>query len=138
MTQTPPPGWRAMDLFDPYERYCGPFFERDADGRRECGFRVEPRHLNAGGVAHGGMLLTFADAVLGSAAWEACGRAPCVTLSMQSQFVAVARGGDWVTCRAEVTKQTRALVFVRGDFFAEGALALSVASIWKILRAGPA
>ena len=40
-----------------------------------------------------GALLTFADAALGYALWDATDRAPCVTVSQQSQFIAAASNG---------------------------------------------
>ena len=52
----------------PFADAAGPLlFRRDADGLTFA-TRVEERHANAGGFAHGGMLSTFADLALGYAA----------------------------------------------------------------------
>jgi acyl-coenzyme A thioesterase PaaI-like protein len=84
-------------------------------------------------VIHGGMLMTFADAALGQAAWDACDHANCVTLNMQSQFLAPAKEGDWVEVAPVLTRRTRSLIFLRGDVTVDGAPIFSVSSVWKIL-----
>ena len=136
---TPPGGFRLMELWDPFEAWLGPFFERDLPpeeqkaGRREVAFHVDERHLNGNGMAHGGMLMTFADAVLGGCAWDANDRRTCVTLSMQSNFLKPARRGDLVVCRAEVVRCTRSITFVQGAFFVAGEQIFSASSLWKVV-----
>ena len=130
---TAPPGFSETRLVDPFELHVGPVFEQGAKGARRFGFRVDARHVNMRGVIHGGMLMTFADAALGQAAWDACDHANCVTLNMQSQFLAPARAGDWIEVSPVLTRRTRSLIFLRGDFTVEGAPVYSVSSVWKIL-----
>ena len=132
---TAPPGFTQTHLVDPFELHVGPIFEQGEKGARRFGFRVEARHVNMRGVIHGGMLMTFADAALGQAAWDACDRAACVTLNMQSQFLAPAKEGDWIDVAPVLTRRTRSLIFLRGDFTVGGATIYSVSSVWKILGA---
>lgn len=127
-----PAGWRPSEQFDPFEAYLGPYFDRDAGGAREFGFIVDDRHTNAQGVAHGGALLTFADAALGYALWDATDRSPCVTVSQQSSFQSSAAIGDLVTCRPEIVRKTREIVFMRADFRVGEKIVFTVAAIWKI------
>ncbi len=135
----PPEGFRPMELWDPFEAWLGPFFERDLAaaererGQRMVAFYVDDRHLNGNGVAHGGMLMTFADAVLGGCAWDANDRRTCVTLSMQSNFLKPARQGDLVVCRAEVARRTRSITFVRGKFEVRGEEIFTASSLWKVI-----
>lgn len=128
----PPNGWRACEQFDPFEAHLGPYFERDVDGAREFAFIVDERHANAQGVAHGGALLTFADASLGYAIWDATDRAPCVTVSQQSNFLSSATAGDLVTCRPEVVRRTREIIFMRGDFRVGDRIVFTATAIWRI------
>jgi uncharacterized protein (TIGR00369 family) len=132
-TVAPPPGFTPTHLTDPFEIYVGPVFERGAKGARHFAFFVDQRHLNMRGVIHGGKLMTFADAALGQAAWDACDHARCVTLNMQSQFLAPAVAGDLVEVAPVLTRRTRSLMFLRGDFTVRGEPIYSVASVWKIL-----
>jgi uncharacterized protein (TIGR00369 family) len=126
-----PEGWRAADQFDPFEAAMGPYFERWIDGQREFAFIIDDRHTNAQGVAHGGALLTFADAALGYALWDATDRSPCVTISQQSQFMAPAFAGDLVTCLPEVVRKTREIVFMRGDFRVADRTVFTATAVWR-------
>ncbi|MEJ1969270.1 MAG: PaaI family thioesterase [Rhizomicrobium sp.] len=110
-----------------------PSGSRGEKGARRFGLRVDKRHVNMRGVIHGGMLMTFADAAFGQAAWDACDHAPVVTLNMQSQFLAPAREGDWIEFAPVLTRRTRSLLFLRGDFTVDGQPIYSVSSVWKIL-----
>ena len=127
-----PPGWLYLPHFDPFEAHLGPFFVREADGAPEYALVVDDRHMNRRGVAHGGALLTFSDACFGFAIWNATDHAPCVTVSQQSNFVAAVDEGDFVTCRPEVVRKTREIVFIRGDFRVGDKIVFTATAIWKI------
>ena len=81
-----PDGYDTATLFDPFEVYCGPFFDQRKRGTLKFAFRVDERHVNVAGICHGGMLMTFADSALGYSAWAVTDRAPSVTASMQRVF----------------------------------------------------
>ncbi len=127
-----PAGWRHAEQFDPFEAFLGPFFDRERDGVREFALLIDDRHTNAQGVAHGGALLTFADSCLGYAIWDATDRAPCVTVSQQSNFLSSAVAGDLVTCRPEVVRKTREIIFMRADFLVGDKIVFTATAIWKI------
>ena len=128
-----PHGFTETHLIDPFEVHVGPIFQSGEKGAKRFGLLVDKRHVNMNGVVHGGMLMTFADAAMGQAAWDACDHADCVTLNMQSQFLAPAREGDWIEVAPVLTRKTRSLMFLRGDFTVNGAAVYSVSSVWKIL-----
>jgi uncharacterized protein (TIGR00369 family) len=129
----PPPGYTETRLIDPFEIHVGPVFERGANGAKRYALLVDDRHLNMRGIVHGGMMMTFADAALGQAAWDATDHAPSVTLNMQTQFLKGARAGDLIEVEPVVLRQTRALLFIRGDFKVGGEVVMAVASVWKLL-----
>ena len=128
-----PPGYSETQLIDPFEIYVGPVFEQGQKGARKFAFRVDERHVNMRGVIHGGMLMTFADAAMGQAAWDACDHAACVTLNMQCQFLAAAKEGDLIEVAPVLGRRTRSLIFLRGDFAVAGTVIFSASSVWKIL-----
>jgi uncharacterized protein (TIGR00369 family) len=132
---TTPPGFRETRLVDPFELHVGPIYELGEQGTKRFGFRVDKRHVNMRGIIHGGMLMTFADAALGQAAWDATDHGNVVTLNMQSQFLAPAKDGDWIEVAPVLTQRTRSLLFFRGDFTVDGQAVYSVSSVWKILGA---
>ena len=133
MLIVPPPGFTKTALVDPFEIHVGPVFEQGPKGARRFAFIIDERHINMRGIIHGGMLMTFADAALGQAAWDACDHASCVTINMQMQFLAPARLGDLVEVLPVLTRRTRALMFFRGDFTVKGEPIFSVSSVWKLL-----
>ena len=58
-------GWHTWPN-EPFEHdAAGPFYLReDENGKMVAAFRAERKHMNAGGVVHGGALMTFADFAL--------------------------------------------------------------------------
>jgi uncharacterized protein (TIGR00369 family) len=135
MTELAPPlpGYVPTKLVDPFEIFVGPVFETGAPGSRRFIFRVDERHVNGRGVLHGGMLMTFADLALGAAVWDATDYAPSVTLNMHTQFLKPSRAGDIVEVTPVLTRKTRALVFMRGDFTVAGETVFTAESVWKLL-----
>lgn len=76
------------------------------------GLRIEERHLNTRGVAHGGMLMTLADSALGIAiAMARTPPTPMVTVNLTADFADVARDGDWVEARVDVQKLGKRFAF---------------------------
>jgi uncharacterized protein (TIGR00369 family) len=140
VTATIPPelkaaGWKPVPARD-YPAMIGPFLARRAGEGWEYAFLPEQRHLNIGGVVHGGMLMSFMDDVLGMTVWEAAGRRPCTTVQLNTQFLAPARIGEFVEGRAEVLRTTRTLVFVRGTLSVGDRTLVAADGVWKILGAG--
>jgi uncharacterized protein (TIGR00369 family) len=129
----PPDGYTETRLVDPFEIYVGPVFETGETGSKRYALRVDERHVNRRGIVHGGMFLTFADAALGQAAWDATDHGPTVTLNMQAQFLRGAKQGDLIEVKPVLMRQTRALLFIRGDFTVGGDTVMTVASLWKLL-----
>lgn len=129
-------GWKRLRP-DGYPALIGPFwFRRDAEGSGfRYGFTAEARHLNMGGVVHGGMLMSFADDVLGMTVWEAAGRKPCTTVQLSTQFIAPVKLGEFVEGKAEVLRTTRSVVFVRGLVAVGDRTIVHADGIWKILGA---
>ena len=58
-------GWSTWPN-EPFEHdTAGPFYlKQEDDGSMVAAFRAERKHMNAGGVVHGGALMTFADFAL--------------------------------------------------------------------------
>jgi len=124
--------WRLLQP-EGYPALIGPFWYRREEGGFRYGFTAEPRHLNNGGVVHGGMLMSFADDVLGMTVWEAAGRRPCTTVQLSTQFISPARLGEFVEGRAEIMRTTRSVVFVRGLVTVGDRTVIHADGIWKIL-----
>jgi len=125
-------GWKSVPARD-YPAMIGPFMARRAGEGWEYGFRVEQRHLNIGGVAHGGMLMSFMDDVLGMTVWEAAGRKPVTTVQLNHHFIAPGKLGELLVGRGEVLRATRTVVFIRGLLTAGDRTLVHADGVWKIL-----
>ena len=107
-------GYVIYDPVDPFENGAGPFYWRQLpDGSHHFVMRSEPRHGNAYGVIHGGLMMTMADLTMAVTA-KAEPDDAYVTVSFNSEFVASARAGDLVEARAELVRRTGSMAFVRG------------------------
>lgn len=90
----------------------GPVYGKGAGGEMVLGLRVEEKHANARGFAHGGVLATLADVSLGYATASASDPpTSLVTTSLTINYVGAARVGDWVESRVEIQKQGSRLAF---------------------------
>lgn len=105
------PGW------DPFEDRAGPMYEREVEGETRCALLLEGHHCNTGGIAHGGLLMTFADYATFAIAREAIGGPGGATVSMHHDFCAPASVGDLLEAEAEVVRETNRMVFMRGRMY---------------------
>ena len=134
MTDKPkiPEGFEPIISENPFGQAVGPLFEKKDDDSWVRGFRVEEKHTNQGGIAHGGVLMTFADIVMARAVLDVADL-PFVTVQMNAHFTAPARLGAWVEGRGFVTRRTKDLAFVRCEIEVEGNPVLASSGIFKIL-----
>ena len=66
MDSEPPPGFVPLFRTSPFLDLLGPFFHRkEPDGTFVVGLRILPKHANARGTAHGGLLMTLLDIAIG-------------------------------------------------------------------------
>lgn len=131
-TRDIPPGFVPVEPRNPFAELLGPIYEKaDDDGFRR-GFRVADQHLNTAGIAHGGMLMTFADILMGQAIRRA-DAFPAVTVRMTTDFTAPARRGDWVDGTARTTRVTRSMVFVEAEIAVNGRLSLTANGVFQRL-----
>jgi acyl-coenzyme A thioesterase PaaI-like protein len=130
-----PPGYELLRNQRGFAEHVGAMYLRKpTDGHTLAfGFRVASHHLNQGGVAHGGMLVTFIDHALGALVHTAAGRKPCSTISLDCNFVSPGKLGDWIECTAEIGRVTSSLVFVEGKLMAGSRTVLQAKGIWKVL-----
>jgi uncharacterized protein (TIGR00369 family) len=130
-----PPHFELLRDESGFGRLVGPLYVRKPkDGQTFAwGFRAAGKHLNPGGIVHGGMLVTFADQCFGALAYFAAGKRPCSTIDLSASFVAPGRRGDWIECTGAVSRVTRELVFVTGRITAGERTLVDLKGIWKRL-----
>lgn len=125
-------GWKSREL-PGFMGLMGPLWTRREDDTWAYGLRMEAKHLNPAQRGHGGALMTLMDHAISAVAWEACGRKPCVTIQMDSQFQGAALQGQFVEVRVWVTNQTGSLLFARAEMVAGAQLIMSAQALLKKL-----
>ncbi|WP_286828176.1 MULTISPECIES: PaaI family thioesterase [Kordiimonas] len=128
-------GYRTWGDVDPFEDLIGPFYLKDnGDGTHRSAFVAEAeRHCNAGGMLHGGLLMSFADFALFAIAKEALGGFG-VTVAFNSEFVSAGQAGELVEATGEITRDTRSLIFVRGKIFSGDRTIMAFSGIIKKVK----
>ncbi|MDN5853702.1 MAG: PaaI family thioesterase, partial [Actinomycetia bacterium] len=107
-----PNGFTRVGRRSPFLDLLGALHVRDDDGQPVYGMRIRPEHANNRGAAHGGLLMTVADLVLGyTTAFASDPPLPLTTASMSIDFVGAAHVGDWLEGRAEIVRTGRSLAF---------------------------
>ena len=78
-----PEGFKELHLPDDFVALIGPLWLKAEGEKLRIGLPLEPRHGNPMGWAHGGLLVTVADMVMGLGSGHATGiRWPHPTLSL--------------------------------------------------------
>ncbi|MFD2644771.1 PaaI family thioesterase [Pseudomonas japonica] len=107
-----PQGFKPLFRNSPFIELLGPFFFREEGAGFIIGVRVEEKHTNARGLAHGGLFMALADIALGySAAFSRDPPLKLVTTSLNTDFAGSAKVGDWLEATVDIQKTGSRLVF---------------------------
>ena len=128
-------GWKQRSLGGFANRF-GPLWTRKESDGWAYGVLATQEHLNPAGLVHGGALCALFDHVVSAVAWEAVGRRACVTVQLNTQFLAAAREGQFLEARGRVTRATNSLVFVDGVVESSQIELLRGSSVQKIVGQG--
>lgn len=117
----PPAGFEPLFRTSPFLQTIGPlFYRKDTDGF-VVGMRILPKHANARGTAHGGLLLTLLDVALGyRTAFSQNPPAALTTASITADFVGSPKIGDWVEAHVDVHKIGKRLAFANAFLVVNG------------------
>ena len=107
-----PEGFKPIKRGGPFLTSLGPLYYRREGEGLIIAIRVEERHLNTRGIAHGGMLMTLADSALGIALANTSNPPqPMVTVSMSTDFLQVASAGDWLEAKVNIDRVGKRLAY---------------------------
>ena len=99
------------------------------EGRVVMSIKLEDRHMNPGGVVHGGVLTTLMDEATAHSIATVRGLgSPLATVDMNVSFISGARPGDELDCEARCLRVGSSVAFSeaeirrrgRGDLVAKG------------------
>jgi len=107
-----PQGFKPLFRSSPFLDLLGPFYYHEGTEGLVVGIRVEEKHTNARGLAHGGLFMTLADIALGySAAFSKDPPLKLVTTTLTTDFAGSAKIGDWLEAKVDIQKTGSRLVF---------------------------
>ncbi|SFB30242.1 uncharacterized domain 1-containing protein [Rhizobium sp. NFR07] len=122
------------EIDDGFIKLVGPVFHKvTTAGEGRFRFLAEPKHKNRAGFVQGGMLMTLADRAMGKTARQNNPDRPQATVQFDMQFLEPARIGETVEITCTVVRETRHLVFMRGELFVEDRHIASAHGVWKII-----
>jgi acyl-coenzyme A thioesterase PaaI-like protein len=136
MTRSPiPEGYRPFIADGTFPEIIGPlYFKREGDDY-SYGFLAKKTHANGNGVIHGGMLMSFLDEALGQIVWRLIGKKRCATISLNCDFVASSKPGDWIDLKADLSRKGQAVIFIRGELLVNGRRIMTADGLWKVIGA---
>lgn len=121
--------YRIFTPPDPFEDHVGPiYFRQSGDTTRagaiHCVLPTAGNLMNAGGVIHGGAIMTFADYALclvsGRAADRGTNDSFAMTVTLTVEFLEAGRLGPALEATGEPLRVTSTLAFARGEVTQEG------------------
>lgn len=103
-----PDGFFEIERTERFTGLIGPWYSKkisEETGARVLALLIEEKHTNIWGIAHGGLLVTMADTALGYALARATDPPQnLVTVSLNSDFLASPKPGDWLEAHVKVIK----------------------------------
>ena len=132
-----PHGFEPVPAGAPFVDLAGPFFFKEIDDVLAIGLRIEEKHCNSAGTAHGGLISTMADIALGNSIghasiseeeriqWREEGSLkrlsiPRVTVNLATDYAGFARVGDWVEMHVDIQKLGKSMAFASSHLHCNG------------------
>ncbi|MFT6556287.1 PaaI family thioesterase [Sneathiella sp.] len=131
-----PDGFKLSKGRGPFADKIGPlYYKKEDDGHYRYGFLVDESMTNYNGILHGGMMMSFLDEMMGQTIWQAVGRKRTATISLNFDFIASAKIGDWLEMRCDIIRQGVSVVFIRGELVSGDKITITADGVWKVIGA---
>jgi uncharacterized protein (TIGR00369 family) len=107
-----PEGFVPVERGGPFFMALAPVYRRRDEEAVVLGLRIDHRHANSHGNAHGGMLVTLADGALyDNLMLRRTSEQQMVTVNLSVDFISAARVGDWLEAHVHVYRRGQLLGF---------------------------
>ncbi len=120
-------------LAPPFNQYLGIRVLHMENGEAAAAIELQPQHTNNRGVAHGGVVSSLLDSVMGAAVISAIPKEWwCATTGLSIQFITGPREGT-LRANAKVLRRGKSIAFVHGEAKdAEGRLVATAQGTWHL------
>lgn len=131
-----PEGYRPAARQSPFWELTGPFYEKEgADGSHYIGVRVQEKHGNMRGIAHGGLIATLADIALGyniacATGWDR----PIATVNLTTDYAGAAQIGDWLEARVDIQRIGRSVMFANTFIYVGDRRIARASGVFSVVR----
>lgn len=117
----------------PFLDLIGPLCWNGSAEAPRFGFRVDERHVNARGFAHGGVLTTIADLTLGYTLMMSREPPPLgVTVTLTTDFAGSARIDDWIEAQADVQHVGRSVAYANCYLSVDGRRIVRASAVFHV------
>jgi uncharacterized protein (TIGR00369 family) len=107
-----PEGFVQVEPKGAFIEAFGPLYYKKTETQLIIALKIEAKHLNLRGIAHGGMLASLADSALGIAvSLSRTPPLPVVTVNLSIDFAEPAKPGDWVEAHVDIQRVGTRLAF---------------------------
>lgn len=125
-------GWTLL-TDDGFIGLVGPFFQKGESPNLKFCFPVEDRHHNLRGVAQGGVMMTFADRIMGIAARAGTKSLRTATVQFNFQFVDAVQIGETIHASPVIVRGTKQLIFMNAVLMVDQRTVGVASGVWKRL-----
>lgn len=133
-----PEGYRELSRKAPFWQLVGPFYEKPSGETLHIGLRVEERHCNVRGTAHGGLIATLADVALGyNIACATKWQLPIATVNLSTDYAGAGRVGDWLEAQVDIQRLGRTVIFANTYIFAREQRIARASGVFSVLQGQP-
>ncbi len=135
-TALAPVGFLPYCTDETFNDVTAPLFIKPQEGDElgpVLGMRIEKKHCNYVGMAHGGCLMTFMDIALSAAVCDALGKYTSTpTINISFDFMSSAKEGDWIYAKILSVNKTRTMGFVNAMIEGKNGSIARVSGCFKI------
>lgn len=122
---------------DTFISSLGDVLERGRDGTIQIGLQTDKRHVNLGGIVHGGVVMTLIDRAVGiNCRYQAEGQR-MVTASLTTNFLGAINVGDFVSVNCLFRKVGRRAMFADAEVWVGDKLVATGTGMWLKLAEPP-
>lgn len=132
----PPRGFVARLPGTTFNDTMGPIFASESGPPWRLGLFAAAKHGNPHGLLDGGLIMALADHAIGFNIFRSVeGGTSFATVSLNVDFVAGGRLGEWIEAVPEIVRKTKTLVFAKAHITANSERLLATASgVWKFVE----
>jgi uncharacterized protein (TIGR00369 family) len=131
---SPPEGFAPHFRKSPATDAWEPLFSRRVDGTVQIGMMLAPKHCNARGFLHGGVVAALADNAMGlSCATGLASAGGLVTVSLNLDYLGAAKLGQWLQIEPRVIKTGKSMAFADALITADGATIARASATFRVL-----